>query len=176
MKRVFVVLTVLLLCGIAFASAVQAATSGTATVTLAASAKAMIQILDPAVTLNPTDTDYDNDFVEAAGASGLRVRVKTNSSTGLILSVRCSDASPQIALADLLVRTQTGPGAGGSSMAAYTPITAVDQTLWSTGASQHPWVTVTTDVRVENIINYDDALGAGTTSYTNTLTYTVVAQ
>jgi len=31
-------------------------------------------------------------------------------------------------------------------------------------------------VRVQNLINYNDAAAAGTTDYTNTLTYTVVAQ
>jgi hypothetical protein len=154
----------------------QAATTGNATVTLAASANAMIQILDPAIVLVPTPTDYDNDYVEAAGASGLRVRVKTNSSTGMVLMVRCPDAVPQIALADLLVRTQTAAGAGGATMGAYTAITAADQNLWSTGVAQHPWQTVTTDIRVQNLFSYDDAVGGSTTNYTNTLTYTVVAQ
>ncbi|WP_289445434.1 hypothetical protein, partial [Klebsiella pneumoniae] len=67
-------------------------------------------------------------------------------------------------------------GAGGSSLAAYTPITGADQNLWSTGASQHLWLTVTTDLRIQNLISYDDPLGIGVTNYTNTLIYTVVAQ
>jgi hypothetical protein len=160
----------------ALAVSAQAATTGTATVTLAASAHAMIDVLDPAVTLTPTPTDYDNDYVLAAGASGLRVRVKTNSSTGMILSVRCSDASPAIALADLLVKTATPAGAGGATMGSYTAITSSDQTLWTTGAAQHPWQTVTTDIRVQNLANYNDGAGPGVTNYTNTLTYTVVTQ
>jgi len=160
---------------ISIASLAQAATMGTADVTLVASPHAMIQILDPTLTLTPTSTDYDADFVEAAGASGLRVRVKTNSATGMVLSVRCADASPQIALADLLVRTATGSPSGGPTMSGYTPITASNQTLWTVGAAQHPWLTVTTDVRVQNLFNYDAAVLA-TASYTNTLTYTVVTQ
>lgn len=175
MKRICTVLLALLAVAVLVPGA-QAATTGNATVTLAASASAMIQILDPAITLVPTPTDYDNDFVDAAGASGLRVRVKTNSSTGMVLMVRCPDAVPQIALADLLVRTQDAPGAGGATMASYTAITGADQNLWSTGVAQHPWQTVTTDIRIQNIFNYDDAVGGGTTNYTNTLTYTVVAQ
>lgn len=151
-----------------------AATSGTATVTLAANANTMVDILDPSVTLSPSATDYDNDYVEAAGASGLRVRVKSNSSTGMSLLVRCADASPQIALADLRVRTQTAAGSGGSALASYTTITASNQALWSTGVAQHAWQTVTTDVRVDNIGTYDDASGGGNTNYTNTLTYTVI--
>jgi hypothetical protein len=153
----------------------QAATTGSATVTLAANANANIQVLDPAVTLTPTTTDYDNDYVEAAGASGLRVRVKSNSSAGINLLVRCSDPTPAIALADFLIRTQTAPGAPGSSIASYTPVQSTDQLLWSTGNPQKQWLTVTTDVRIQNIGNYGDAAGGGTTNYTNTLVYTVVA-
>src|SRR5687768_16120514 len=137
------------------APSVQAATTGTSTVTLAASAHSMIQIVDPALTLVPTPTDYDNDFVEGVGVSGLRVQVKTNSSTGMVLMVRCADAAPQIALADLLLRTQTPAGVGGATMGAYTAVTAANQNLWSTGTAQHPWFVVTTDVRVQNLFNYD---------------------
>ena len=154
----------------------RAAGSGTANVTLAASAHAMIQIVDPALVLTPTPADYDADLIEATGVSGLRVQVKTNSSTGLALLIRCADASPQIALADLLVRTQTASPSGGPTQASYTPITGSDQTLWTVGVAQHPWLTVTTDVRIQNLINYNDASSAGTTNYTNTLTYSVVVQ
>jgi len=35
---------------------------------------------------------------------------------------------------------------------------------------------VTTDIRIQNLSGYPDAAGGGTTAYTNTLTYTVVAQ
>ncbi len=135
----------------------------------------MVQIIDPAMTLSPSGADYDNDYVEAAGAAGLRVRVKTNSTTGLVLSVRCTDASPAIALADLLVKTATAPGGAGVSMSSYTPIAAGNQTLWTTTGVQHAWQTVTTDVRVKNLLAYD-APASGLTSFTNTLTYSVVVQ
>ena len=176
MKRFTLVTAVLVVAGLAAAPAAFAATTGTANVTLAASAQAMVQILDPTLTLTPTPTDYDNDYVEATGASGLRVRVKTNSSTGMALFVRCADAVPQIALADLLVRTATAAGTGGTTLASYSAVTAANQQLWSTTVAQHAWATVTTDVRVQNLINYDDAITAGTTNYTTTLTDTVVAQ
>ena len=165
-----------LLMGALLAPLANAATSGTSNVTLAASAVALIQIDDAAITLSPNATDYGNDYVEATGAAGIDVEVKTNSTGGLALQVRCADATPQIALADLLVRTATAPGAGGSSIAAYTAITAANQNLWTTGAVQHTFLVVSTDVRVANLINYNDAAGGGTTGYTNTLTYTVVAQ
>ena len=75
-----------------------------------------------------------------------------------------------------LVRTQTAAGTGGSTLASYTAIAAADQNLWSTGTSQNGFLTVTTDVKIQNINAYNDAPGGGTTNYTNTLTYTVVTQ
>ncbi len=176
MKRISLFLLAMLAAGALLTPVAGAATSGTSTVTLAASANAMIQILDPAITLTPSVADYGNDFVDAAGASGLRVQVKTNSTTGMVLRVSCADASPQIALADLLFKTATAAGTGGSTISTYTAMGAADQDLWSTTVAQHPWQVVTTDIRVQNLMNYDDAMGGGTTSYTNTLTYTVVAQ
>ena len=176
MKRFFGLLVAVVLVAACVAPSAHAATSGNATVTLAASASTMVQIVDANVTLVPLPTDYDNDYVEAVGASGLRVRVKSNSSTGMILRVRCPDAAPQIALPDLLVKTQTAGGTGGTSQTTYSAITATDQNLWSTGQAQHALLTVTTDLRVQNLFNYDDANGGGTTSYTNTLTYSVVTQ
>jgi hypothetical protein len=173
MKRGLLVLSLILVGG-AVASTSFAATSGTATVTLAANANAFIDVLDPSITLTPTATDYVNDYVEAAGPLGLRVRVKSNSSTGMSLLVRCGDASPQIALADLFVRTQTAAGSGGTTMGTYTAITSSNQTLWTTGVAQGPFFTVTTDVKVQNINSYTDASGGGATNYTNTLTYSVI--
>src|SRR5262245_17810882 len=175
MKRFTRMMLITLVAG-TMASSAWAATTGTSNVTLAASANVMVDVLDPTLTLTPIGTDYDNDFVEATGVGGLRVRVKTNSSTGMALMIRCADLAPQIQLADLLVRTQTASATGSTTMAAYAPITAVNQTLWSLSTAQHAWLTVTTDVRVQNLINYNDAISAGTTNYTNTLTYTVVAQ
>jgi len=172
-RRISIACATALLALLAVAPVSQAATSGTADVVLAASAHAMVDILDATLTLTPLPTDYDNDFVEATGAAGLRVRVKTNSSTGLLLSVRCADAAPEIALTDLLFKTATAPGGAGISQAAYTAMGAADQTLWSTTAVQHTWQTVTTDIRVQNLINYD-APAVGTTNYTNTLTYSVI--
>ena len=174
MKRNALLATVL--GGLLMVPVAQAATTGTSDVTLSASAHAKIQIVDASITMAPTATDYDNEFVEAAGANGLRVQVKTNSSTGMALLVRCDDAAPQIALADMLFKTATAPGGAGGSIAAYTAMTAVDQTLWETTSRQSPWLVITTDIRVDNLFNYEDGIGAGTTDYTNTLTYSVIAQ
>lgn len=176
MYRRILVLALLLTCSPMLATVSLAASSGTSAVTLAASANAVLQVLDATMTLTPNAADYTNDFVAVTGASGLRVRVKSNSSTGCVLYVKCADASPQIALADLLVKTQTAAGAGGSTLSSYTAVTASDQALWSTGAAQISFLEVDTDIRVQNLFAYPDAISAGTTSYTDNLTYTVVAQ
>ncbi|TMQ73298.1 MAG: hypothetical protein E6K80_00545 [Candidatus Eisenbacteria bacterium] len=176
MKRFLGFLLAALVAAALAAPASDAATTGNSTVTLAATASTMVQIVDAAMVLSPTATDYDNDYVEASGASGLRVRVKSNSSTGMVLKVRCPDATPQITLADLLVKTQTAAGTGGTSLTAYSAITGADQNLWSTGVAQNALLTVTTDLRVQNLFTYNDANGGGSTNYTNTLTYTVVVQ
>ena len=176
MKRCLAALAAILTCGLLTSSVSFAASTGTSAVTLAASANAVLQVLDATMTLSPNAADYANDYVEVTGASGLRVRLKSNSSTGCVLYVKCTDASPQIALADLLVKTQTAPGAGGASISSYTAITAADQALWSTGAAQVAFLTVATDIRVQNLFAYPDAIGPGTTNYTDNLTYTVVAQ
>ena len=176
MKRTLAVFAFVLSLALMLPLVAQAATAGNATVTLAAQATVQLSVLDPAITLTPTTTDYDNGYVDAAGSSGIRVNVKSNSSTGAALLISCQDATPQIALADLLVRTQTPPQGGGTRIASYTPITAVNQTLWSSTTSIHGWLAVTTDVRLQNLMTYDDPSAPGVTNYTNTLTYSIVVQ
>jgi hypothetical protein len=115
-----------------------------------------------------------NGYVEATGASGIQVDVKSNSVLGMVLLVRCTGVA-QISLSDLLIRTPTSPGLGGVSMSTYTPISAVDQQLWRSAIHLPGPQRVVTDVRVQNLINYNDAPGGAATNYTNTLTYTVIA-
>jgi hypothetical protein len=137
-------------------------------------ANTMIDILSASVVLTATPTDYVNDYVEAAGTFGLQVRVKSSSNTGMSVVVRCADPSPQIRLTDLLIRTQTPAGAGGTTMSSYLPITANDQLLWSTHADQSQWQVIYTDLKIRNIGGYDTSGPSGTMNYTNTLTYTVI--
>ena len=139
-----------------------------------AAATPFLDVVDAAITLRPTPTDYANDYVEATGAAGLAVKVKNNGSTGLVLMVRSASATPAIATSDFLVRTLTPPGPGGASLITYTPLAATNLNLWSTGAPQGPFLVVDMDIRVLNLFAYTDAGGAGTTSYTNTLVFTVI--
>ena len=140
------------------------------------SANANVVVLDATRTLTPTAADYTTDYVEITGASGVRVQVSTDPGNGLQLFVRCADAAPPVALADFLVRTLTAPGTGGTTMATYTAVTAVNQLLWSTTNAPAGSTTVNTDVRIKNLFAYSDPIGAGTTGYTDTLTFTVVEQ
>ena len=135
---------------------------------------AAIVILDPARTLTPNAADYTNDFVEITGASGVRVQVSTDPGNGLNLFVRCANAAPPIALVDFLVKTATAPGPGGTTISVYTAITATNQLLWSTTNAPAGSTTVNTDIRIKNLFAYPDPIGAGTTGYTDILTFTVV--
>jgi hypothetical protein len=156
---------------------VDGATTGTSDVILEASSTAEINIVDASITLTPNQTDYETGYVSAEGAAGIDVQIRTNSSTGAILRVQCADAVPEITLTDLLFKTQTAPiGAGATSQNTYTAITAADQDLWDTTVSAPTYTTIQTDIRVQNLWDYPDPGGAGTTTYTNTLTYTVVVQ
>ncbi len=154
----------------------ESATSGTSDVILAASATTEIQINDASVTLSPNQTDYENGYVVAEGAAGIAVQVRSNSSTGMVLSIKSVDGSPGVALADLDFKTQTAAGNGGATISSYTTITGSDQSLWTTTDEQPDWQVVDTDIRVSNLWEYPDAAGGGTTDYTTTLTYTVVVQ
>jgi hypothetical protein len=132
-----------------------------------------INIVDDALVLSPTPDDYVNDYVEATGAAGLGVKVKNTGSTGLTLLVRVA-APSAIAAGDLLVRTLTPPGPGGITLSAYTAIGPSNLTLWTSGVPQGPFVQIDMDVRIKNLLNYDDNAAAGTTGYTNTLIFTVI--
>jgi hypothetical protein len=130
-----------------------------------------ITISDASVSLLPSQTDYETGYVEATGEAGINVLVTTDNAAGLMLYVRCDDATPDILLSDFLVRCSTP----GTLMSSYTAITGADQALWSTDSA----VTdegVDTDVRIQGLWSYPDAAGGGTTAYTNSLTYTVVDQ
>ena len=137
----------------------------------AAHANGFIQVRDDTESLIPTPADYDDDFVQVNGAFGLRV--KNTGATGLAVLVRCADAAPQIALGDLLLRTPTPPGAGGSSMFAFTATSVVNQRLWSSGVPQSPFADIRIDVRIRNLFNYGGGT-AGTATYQNTLTFTII--
>jgi len=142
----------------------------------AAAQSEVLQVLDPSMTLTPTAADYAGDHVDITGGSGLRIRVKSNSGAGSIVYVKCADAAPRVALPDLLVKTQTAPGTGGTSLTSFTAVTAFDQRLWSTGVSQSSFLQINVDIRIKNLFAYPDAITAGTTSYTDNLTFTIVAQ
>ena len=121
------------------------------------------------ISLSPNQTDYETGYVEATGAAGINVLVTTDNAAGLILYVRCDDASPQITFSDFLVRSLTA----GTLMSSYTAITGTDQALWSVGGTTTD-TPVDTDVRVQGLWDYPD--DGGITDYKNTVTYTVVDQ
>ncbi len=154
----------------------RAATSGVSDVNLAALATATITIGDASITLSPGQADYEAGFIVAEGAAGIAVDVQSNSATGMILYLKCLDGVPDIALADLQFKTQTVAGGGGTTQAAYTAVTAVDQSVWTSDQAEPTPVTIDADIRINNLWNYPDASGGGVTTYTNQLTFSVVVQ
>lgn len=153
-----------------------AATSGTSDVTLQAAATVEIQINDASITLSPGQSDYENSYVVAEGAAGIAVQVRTNSSTGMVLSLKSVDGTPGIELADIDFKTQTAAGGSGTTISSYTTLTGSDQDLWTTDEEQPTFQVVDTDIKVSDLWTYLDAGGGGTTAYTTTLTYTVTVQ
>jgi hypothetical protein len=174
--RIVTGLLLLVPCALLSAGVDFSPTAGLSVVRAARAASAHVDILDATMNLTPNAADYTNDYVEVTGASGCRVRLWTNSGTGGVLFVKCADAAPRIALADFLVKTQTAPGPGGTSMTSYTAVSATDRALWSSAAAVAMWGQVNVDIRIKNLFAYPDALGAGTTNYTNNLTFTLVMQ
>lgn len=143
--------------------------SGNSTVTLSASNFASVRINTASLTLTATQTDFDNDFVERTGASGISVDTRTNGSLGCTLAIRGEAAGAgKINPADLSVKSATT----GSLMAAYTAMTTVNQNMWSNASAKPNFATapspILVDVRVTNLGSY----AAG--SYTNVLTFTVI--
>ena len=173
MRRIGIVVAALMPCALLGTSLALSPANGIALIGEAAAQTASINVVDNTVALTPTAIDYENDFVEATGNAGVRLNVRSTSPTGMAVYVRCGDAAPQIRLPDLLVRTLTPPGIRGTTMAGYTPLAATNQLLWSTGVPQNGNRRVDVDLRVRNLFGYGDGAGAGTTQYSNTLTFTV---
>lgn len=173
MRRIGIVVAALLTCALLSTSPILLPGTGIALIAEASAQTASINVIDNSVALTPTAIDYENDYVEATGNFGVRLNVRSTSTTGMAVYVRCGDAAPQIRLPDLLVRTLTPPGTRGTSMAGYTALAATNQLLWSTGVPQNGNRRVDVDLRVRNLFGYGDGAGAGTTQYSNTLTFTV---
>ena len=138
-------------------------------------AASIIHVDTPQVTLTPSAQDYANDYVDATGAAGIRIRVKTNNATGLILKVRSSGAGNTIRLGDVLVRTLTPPGNGGVAINNWTPVTLTDLNLWSITTGSNQFINVGADTRVRNLGAYGDNVSAGFTSYSHALVFTVIS-
>jgi len=173
MRRIGFVFAALLPCALLSTSPILPPGTGNALIGEASAQTANLVILDNSATLTPTAMDYENDYVEVVGTSGVRINAHSSSPTGMAIYVRCGDAAPQIRLADFLLRTRTPPGTRGTSMAGYAPVAATNQLLWSTGVQQNGNRRIEVDLRIRNLFGYGDGLGAGTTQYSNTLTFTL---
>ena len=154
----------------------QAATSGQVDVVLNTTAQAEIRIIDTSLLLTPSQADLGAGYITAEGPAGITVQLRSNSSTGAALKLRCADAAPQIALDDFLVRTQTPARGSGISQSTYEPVPASDQILWSCDGSLPGWTTVQTDVKIQGLRRYMETTREGDRFLSNTLVFTIVVQ
>jgi hypothetical protein len=158
---------------VAMASQAHAATSGNSTITLTMAEFAQIQVNTASLTLTPTQGDFEAGYVEATGASGISVDVRTNSEDGCRLKFsgqtgdgRGSKITSGVG-GDFFVKSSTT----GTSMPSYMAVKTTEQNIWA-GFTAKPQFTDTpgtiqVDVKVTNLEDYI----AG--SYNNVLTFTV---
>jgi hypothetical protein len=123
----------------------------------------------PTLSMTPTLADIVAGSIETA--SGIGLNVVTNNGTGCKITVSAGAAGTnKIAPADIFLKVaNAGNGTETGSFAAYT---ALD--LWNTTAAQLNGTDVDLDVRFANLSAYPAQAGA-TTNYTNTITFTAVA-
>jgi hypothetical protein len=128
----------------------------------------------PTLSMTPTLADIVAGSIETA--SGIGLNVVTNNGTGCKITVSAGAAGTnKIAPADIFLKVaNAGNGTETGSFAAYTALDTVAADLWNTTAAQLNGTDVDLDVRFANLSAYPAQAGA-TTNYTNTITFTAVA-
>lgn len=126
------------------------------------------------VSMSPSLADLQAGAVESLGAVDLNVT--TNNSTGCKVTVAAGAAgSGKIAPADISLKVAgAGSGAAAGSFAAYTALGTTSADLWNTTGAALNGTDVSLDVKFSNLSAYP-ALGGNSTDYTNTITFTAVA-
>lgn len=128
------------------------------------------------ISMSPTLSDLQADAVESSGA--VELNVVTNNSIGCKVTVAADAAGGgKIAPEDISLRVAVGgegSGAAVGSFAAYTPLSTTSADLWNTAGAALDGTDVSLDVKFTNLSAYP-AVGGVSTNYTNTLTFTAVA-
>jgi hypothetical protein len=128
----------------------------------------------PTLTMTPTLPDIVAGSIESPAGIGLNV--VTNNGTGCKITVSAGAAgSNKIAPGDIYLKvSNAGNGAATGAFAAYTALDTAAADLWNTTAAQLTGTDVDLDVKFDNLAAYPAKAGA-TTNYTNTITFTAVA-
>ncbi len=126
------------------------------------------------LTMTPTLAEIQAGSV--ASLSGLALNVVTNNSTGCRVTVAAAAAGAgKIAPGDISLKVAAaGSGAAAGTFAAYTALSTTATNLWNTTGAAVNGTDVGLDVQINNLSAYPAAAGA-TTNYTNTITFTAVA-
>ena len=126
------------------------------------------------VSMSPTLADLQARQIESLNAVDLGVT--TNNSTGCKVTVAASAAGiGKIAPADIYLRVANGgSGAAAGDFAGYTALSTTSADLWNTTEAALDGTDVSLDVKFANLSAYPAVSGVST-NYTNTLTFTAVA-
>lgn len=128
----------------------------------------------PTLTMTPTLSDIVAGSVESL--SGIDLNVVTNNGTGCKVTVSAGAAGAgKIAPGDITLQVaNAGSGAAAGTFAAYTALGTSAVDLWNTTGAAVDGTDVELDVKINNLGAYPAVAGAST-NYTNTITFTAVA-
>lgn len=128
----------------------------------------------PTIAMTPGLSDIVTGSMEAL--SGIDLNVVTNNGTGCKVTVSAGAAGAgKIAPGDISLRVAAaGNGAAAGAFAAYTALGTTATDLWNTTGAELNGTDVELDVMFGNLAAYPAVAGA-TTNYTNTITFTAVA-
>ena len=128
------------------------------------------------LTMTPSLAEITAVGSSVEALSGIGLTVVTNNSTGCKVTVSAGAAGAnKIAPGDIFLKVATaGGGAAAGTFAAYTALGTTATDLWNTTGAALNGTAVGLDVKIGNLTSYPAAAGA-TTNYTNTITFTAVA-
>ncbi|HEX9995783.1 MAG TPA: hypothetical protein VGB45_01460 [Abditibacterium sp.] len=128
----------------------------------------------PSLTMTPLLSEIVAGSVETL--SGIDLTVVTNNSTGCKITVSAGAAGAnKIAPGHISLRVAApGNGAAAGDFGNYTALSTGATDLWNTEEAQLNGTGVELDVKFSNLSSYPAVAGA-TKNYTNTITFTAVA-
>lgn len=164
---------------VAFAgtSQVKAADVGT---TMNANSYTVVTVTTGALVLAPSLLELQDGTGIMEDLDAIRLKVTSNNSTGCKVTVSAAATGDRsLAVDDIQLKSTLGvPGAGGftsyKSLAVTTGTASTDPTFYSTSAAEVEDTEIIIDLKLKDLKMYPAIAGA-MTPYTNTITFTAVA-